>query len=55
MLTKILGNLSEDFGEYCHFNIPENVQEDSGKCSKKFRGMFKKISVNAFKAKFYVK
>ena len=26
--------------------IPGNVQEDSGECSKIFRGMFKKISGN---------
>ena len=30
-------------------NIPENVPEDSEKCSRKLRGMFKKIAGNAIK------
>ena len=28
-------------------SIPENVQEDSGECSTRFRGMLKKIPGNA--------
>ena len=44
MLSKILGN----------------VQEDSGECSERFRGMFKKIAGNVFNIKlikttFYLK
>ena len=30
-------------------NIPENVPEDSEKCPRKLRGMFKKIPGNAIK------
>ena len=33
-------------GTQYSFNIPENVPEDSGKCSRRFRGMFKKIPEN---------
>ena len=46
MFTRIPGNLIEDSGECYYFNIPRNVQADFGKCSKRFRGMFKQISGN---------
>ena len=46
MFTRILGNLLQDSGEYCYFIIPGNVEEDSGECSKRFRGMFLKIPGN---------
>ena len=29
-----------------YFNIPGNVEEDSGECSKRFGGMFEKIPGN---------
>ena len=32
ILGKILGNLWEDFGERYHFQILENVEEDSREC-----------------------
>ena len=44
MFTRILENLLQDSGECCYFIIPGNVEEDSGECSKRFRGMFPKIS-----------
>ena len=43
MFTRILENLLQDSGECCYFIIPGNVEEDSGECSKRFRGMFPKI------------
>ena len=46
MFTRIPGNLLEDPAECYYFNIPGNVSEDSGECSRRFRGMFKKISGN---------
>ena len=60
MLTRIPGNLIEDFKECYYFNTPGNVKEDSGEfknipgnvwkdsgeCSRRFRGMFKKIPGN---------
>ena len=46
MFTRIPGNLLEDSEEYYHFNIPGNVPKDSGECSNRFRGMFKKILGN---------
>ena len=46
MFTRITGNLLEDSGECYSFNIPGNVQEDSGEYSRRFREMFKKIPGN---------
>ena len=46
MFTRILGNLLEDSGECYCFNIPGNVRRDSWECSKRFRGMLKKIPGN---------
>ena len=54
MFTKIPGNLLEDSREYFHFTIPRNsrkdfeeiprnVREDSGECSRRFWGMFQEI------------
>ena len=36
-------NFLEDSGECYYFNIPGNVEEDSGVCSRTFRGMLVKI------------
>ena len=47
MLTRIPGNLIEDFKECYYFNIPDNVEEDSGEYSRTFREMFEKILGNA--------
>ena len=49
MFTRIPRNLLEDSGESSHFSIPENAREDSGECSRRFRGIFKKISGNVIK------
>ena len=46
MFTRIPGNLLEEPGECCYFNILGNAEEDSGKCSKRFREMLKKIPGN---------
>ena len=46
MFTRIPVNLLKDSGECCYFIIPGNVEEDSGKCSRRFRGMFQKIPGN---------
>ena len=46
MFTKILGNRLEDSGECYYFKIPGNVSKDSGKFSRRFRGMFEKIPGN---------
>ena len=46
MFTRIPGNLLEDSGECCYFIIRGNDEEDSGKCSRRFRGMFPKILGN---------
>ena len=46
MFTRIPLNLLEDSGECCYFIIPGNVEEDSGKRSRRFRGMFEKIAGN---------
>ena len=43
MFTMISGNFLEDFGESYYFNIPGNIEEDSGECSTRFRGMFEVI------------
>ena len=40
MSIRISGNLLEDSGEFYYFNSPGNFPEDSGECSKRFRGMF---------------
>lgn len=49
MFSRIPGNLLEDSGECYHFNIPLNLQEDSGvvlvdteECLKSFWGVFEK-------------
>ena len=47
MFSRIRGNLLEDSEEYYYFNIPRNVEEDSGECSRTFRGMLVKIPRNA--------
>ena len=49
MFTKIPENLFEDSEECCYFIIPGNVEEYSGECSKRFRGMFQKIPGNVGK------
>ena len=49
MFSRIPGNLLEDSEEYYYFNIPRNDQEDSGKSSRGFRGMFEKIPGNVNK------
>ena len=46
MFTKIPENLFEDSEECCYFIIPGNVEEYSGECSKRFRGIFKEIPGN---------
>ena len=46
MFTRISGNFFEDSAECYYFNIPGNIPEDSGECSRRFRGMLKKISGN---------
>ena len=46
MLTRIWGSLLEDSDECSHFSIPGNSRKDSGKCSRRFRKMFKKILRN---------
>ena len=53
MFTRIPGNFLEDSRECYYFNIPRNVEEDSGnvpedssECSREFRGMFEKIPRN---------
>ena len=53
MFTRIPGNFLEDSRECYYFNIPRNVEEDSGnvpedssECSRGFRGMFEKIPGN---------
>ena len=58
MFTMISGNLLEDSWQCSHFNIPGNaredsgeVPEDSGKCSERSRGMFRKIAWNVFNFK----
>ena len=51
MFTTIPGNLLEDSRKCYFFNIPGNVQEDSEECSRRFRGMFRKIPGNAFNFK----
>ena len=45
----ILENLLENSGECSYFSIPGNVREDSGECSRRFQGMFKKIPENVRK------
>ena len=49
MFTKIPENLFEDSEECCYFIIPGNVEEYSGECSKRFRGIFKEIPGNVGK------
>ena len=49
IFNRIPGNLLEDPGECYYFNIPGNAQEDSGKSSRRFRGMIKKIPWNVRK------
>ena len=49
MFTRILGNLLENSGKCCYFIIPGNVEEDSGECFRRFRGMFEKIPENVQK------
>ena len=46
MITKIPGNTSEDSKEFYCINILGNVQEDYGECSRRFKGLFKKIQSN---------
>ena len=46
MFTRIPGNLLEDSAECYCFNIPGNVPGDSGDCSRRFRGVLKKVSRN---------
>ena len=46
MFTRIPGNLLEDSRECCYFIIRGNDEEDSGECSRRFRGMFPKILGN---------
>ena len=46
MFIRIPVNLLDDSGECCYFIILGNVEEDSGKCSRRFRGMFEKIPGN---------
>ena len=49
MFTKFPRNLFEGSEECYHFNIPANIPEDSEECSRRFRGMLKKISGNVQK------
>ena len=44
MFTRNQGNLLEASGECYYFNIPGNVPEDSGECSRIFRRMFEKTN-----------
>ena len=46
MFTRIPGNLFHDSRECYYFKIPENVEKDSGECSRGFQGMLKKIPGN---------
>ena len=46
MFTRIPRDLLDDSGECCYFINPGNVEEDFWECSRRFRGMFKKISGN---------
>ena len=46
IFSKIPVYLFEDFGEFYYFNISGNVEEDSEECSRRFRGMLKKIPAN---------
>ena len=43
MLTRILGILWEDSGEWHHFHILDNVEEDSIECSRRFWRMLVNI------------
>ena len=53
IFLRIPGNLLEDSAESNHFKnisgIPQNFEEHSGGCSRKFQRMFKKILGNASK------
>ena len=40
------GESSRGFQGIYHFNIPRNVQQESGKCLRRFERMFKKILGN---------
>ena len=46
MFTRIQENLLQDSRECYYFNIPRNFEEDSGECSRGFRGLLKKIPGN---------
>ena len=46
MFTRIPGNHLENSGDCYYFNVPVNVEEDSGECSKRLRGMLVKIPWN---------
>ena len=46
MFTRIPRSPLGDSGECYYFNIPGNIEEDSGECSRRFRGMFQKIPGN---------
>ena len=46
MFTRIPGYLFQDLGECCYVNIPVNVEKDSGECSRRIWGMFKRIPGN---------
>ena len=43
MFTRIPGNLLQDSGEFYHFNIPGNVEENFEECSRTFQGILAKI------------
>ena len=49
MFTRIPDKLLENSEECYYFNIPGNVEEDSGECSKRFRGMLVKNPGNVSK------
>ena len=46
IFTRVSGNLLDDSAKCYHFKIPRNVQQESGKCLRRFDRMFKKILGN---------
>ena len=53
IFTRTPVNLLEDFGEWYHFRILRNVEEDFRKCSRRFQEMLAKILVNTSKHSGY--
>ena len=53
IFTRTPVNLLEDFGEWYHFRILRNVEEDFRECSRRFQEMLAKILVNISKHSGY--